>query len=110
MSALDTAKEIVRIGSTAGLSKDVIDLMEKKLVLLTDELANAHRRIAQLEIENAQLKTQKPADLCPFCRRSTGQLQNMEPIPGLGVHGLKKGYFKCSNPDCGKTYDKQIKS
>lgn len=26
MSALDTAKEIGRIGSTAGLSKDVIDL------------------------------------------------------------------------------------
>ena len=58
MSALDTAKEIVRIGSTAGLSKDVIDLLEKKLALLTGELSDAHRRISELEIENGQLRAQ----------------------------------------------------
>jgi len=58
MSAIDTAKEIVRIGSAAGLSKDVIDLMEKKLVLLTDELTNLNRRIVQLEVENGQLRAQ----------------------------------------------------
>jgi hypothetical protein len=65
MSAMDTAKEIVRLGSTAGLSKDVIDLMEKKLVLLTDELEVSNRKnvsletkVSKLEIENAQLRAQ----------------------------------------------------
>jgi hypothetical protein len=56
-----------------------------------------------------QFQTEKLADICPFCRRPTGQLQNMKPIPGLELHGLKTGYYKCSNPDCGKSYDKQVK-
>lgn len=37
------AKEIVRIGTTAGLSKDVVDLLEKKLAILTGELSVAQR-------------------------------------------------------------------
>jgi hypothetical protein len=49
MSAIDTAKEIVRITSTAGLSKDVIDLLEKKNALLAEQ-------IIALETENANLK------------------------------------------------------
>ena len=58
MSALDTAKEIVRIGTTAGLSKDVVDLLEKKVALLTGELSDAHRKIASLEAEVAKLHQQ----------------------------------------------------
>jgi DNA-binding MarR family transcriptional regulator len=49
MSAIDTAKEIVRITSTAGLSKDVIDLLEKKNALLAEQ-------ITSLETENSNLK------------------------------------------------------
>jgi hypothetical protein len=58
MSAFDTAKEIVRICSAAGLSKDVVDLLEKKVALLTGELSDAHRKIASLEAEAAQLRQQ----------------------------------------------------
>ena len=58
MSVLDTAKEIVRIGSTAGLSKDVIDLLEKKVTLLVDENFELSTKVSRLEIENAQLRTQ----------------------------------------------------
>jgi FtsZ-binding cell division protein ZapB len=58
MSAFDTAKEIVRIGSAAGLSKDVVDLLEKKVALLTGELSDARRKIASLEAEAAQLRQQ----------------------------------------------------
>ena len=46
------------MASTAGLSKDVIDLMEKKLVLLTSELSDARTRISALEVENGQLRAQ----------------------------------------------------
>lgn len=76
MSALDTAKEIIRIANTSTLSKDVIDLMERKLALLTDEvstlnrkLSDANTRIAGLETENTKLKAlaqpRKSADELP---------------------------------------------
>jgi DNA-binding MarR family transcriptional regulator len=55
MSAIDTAKEIARIASTASLGKDVIDLFEKKVGLLAEQ-------ITTLETENANLK-QKVANL-----------------------------------------------
>lgn len=58
MSALDTAKEIVRIGSTAGLSKDVIDLLEKKTALLTEQVSALERENAQLRAEAAQFRQQ----------------------------------------------------
>jgi septal ring factor EnvC (AmiA/AmiB activator) len=55
MSALDTAKEIGRIASTASLGKDVIDLLEKKVALLTEQ-------VTALETENLNLR-QKVYDL-----------------------------------------------
>src|SRR5437868_15002872 len=55
MSAIDTAKEIARIASTASLGKDVIELLEKKVGLLAEQ-------ITTLETENANLK-QKGANL-----------------------------------------------
>src|SRR6266481_3213840 len=54
MSAIDTAKEIARIASTASLGKDVIDLFEKRVALLAEQ-------VTTLETENANLK-QKAAD------------------------------------------------
>jgi regulator of replication initiation timing len=64
MSAIDTAKEVVRIASTAGLDKDVIDLMEKKIALLTGEIGDLTQKntvlstkVSSLEIENVQLRT-----------------------------------------------------
>lgn len=55
MSAIDTAKEIARIASTASLGKDVIELLEKKVGLLAEQ-------ITTLETENVKLK-QKVANL-----------------------------------------------
>src|SRR5437764_13620478 len=49
MSAIDTAKEIARIASTATLGKDVIDLLEKKVTLLRDQ-------VTTLETQNTDLK------------------------------------------------------
>lgn len=68
MSALDTAKEIVRIGSTAGLSKDVIDLLEKKTALLTEQVSALDRENAQLRGEVVQLRQ---------------QLQRLQPVDGI---------------------------
>jgi DNA-directed RNA polymerase specialized sigma subunit len=65
MSATDIAKEVVRIASTHGLAKDVIDLMEKKLALLTQEVTDLTSkntilvtRVSQLESDKANLESQ----------------------------------------------------
>jgi hypothetical protein len=58
MSAGDIAKDVVRLASTHGLSKDVIDLLEKKVSLLVDENAKLSTQVSRLEIENAQLRQQ----------------------------------------------------
>jgi hypothetical protein len=112
MGALDTAKEFVRIGSTAGLSKDVIDLLEKKAALLAEQVSSLERENAQLKAENAKFRHQadESGDKCPYCRRTTGQLQDIKPHQYLGAAGLKVGYYKCANPSCGKTYDKEMES
>ena len=70
MSATDTAKEVIRIASTAGLSKDVIDLMDKKLALLTSENAELKTKVSSFEIEVRQLR---------------GQLEHLQPVAG-GFH------------------------
>jgi hypothetical protein len=67
MNASQTAKELVRIATTAGLSKDVIDLLEKKAALLVEENAVLTNKITTLEVENRQLKT---------------QVQNSQPVTG----------------------------
>lgn len=51
MGALDTVKELGRIATTATHTKDVIDLFEKKVGLLTEQ-------VAALETENTNLKQQ----------------------------------------------------
>jgi hypothetical protein len=38
MSALDTVKELGRMATTATLTKDVIDLFDKKVALLTEQV------------------------------------------------------------------------
>lgn len=114
MSASEAAKEVIRIATTAGLSKDVIDLMEKKVSLLTGENSELKTKVSALEVEVGQLRGQlgnlhpiaKPADICPFCRRAAGELEAIKPHPYFGEAGAKVGYYKCSK--CGKTYEKDL--
>jgi FtsZ-binding cell division protein ZapB len=58
----EIAKDAIRIVTTAGLSKDVIDLLEKKVALLTDEISTLTRKLEVSESENVSLK-RKAADL-----------------------------------------------
>jgi len=58
MGSLDTAKEIVRLSSTAGHSKDVIDLLEKKASLLAEQVASLESENARLKAELAQVGQQ----------------------------------------------------
>jgi hypothetical protein len=66
MSAIETAKEIARITVTSGLSKEIIDLLEKKGALLTDQVTTLEtektdlkNKVSELETELARLRPQK---------------------------------------------------
>lgn len=71
MSATDIAKDAIRIVSTAGLNKDIIDLLDKKITLLTEEISSLQLRLDQSLSENSDLKQkigyleQQLQSLCP---------------------------------------------
>lgn len=56
MGAIDLAKDAIKIATTAGLSKDVIDLLEKKLALMTEEGLFFKESLAKAITENETLK------------------------------------------------------
>ena len=101
-------------------------IQAKHLAMLKDEITILQRKatelaakVEQLETENGQLRAQLqqlkptiPGDKCPYCNRNTGKLEEMKPHsePMFAMLGKKIGYYKCSNPDCGKSYDKQLKT
>lgn len=59
MSATDIAKDILRIANTASMTRDVIDLMEKKLALLTQEVADLTSKNTGLVAQVSQLEADK---------------------------------------------------
>jgi hypothetical protein len=98
MSATDTAKEVIRLATTAGLSKDVIDLLEKKSALLTEQVAALERENTQLKLEVAQLRT---------------QLKNSQPVMGSfrefeGVLWKRTGNGFGKTPYCPQCSDHPI--
>jgi predicted DNA-binding transcriptional regulator len=58
MNPADIAKDAIRIVTTAGLSKDVIDLLEKKVALLTDTISMLDQEKSVLNGENVKLQKQ----------------------------------------------------
>jgi DNA-binding MarR family transcriptional regulator len=56
MSAIDTAKEIARIAVTSGLSNEIIELLEKKISLLTEQIATLEREKSSLVSDNTNLQ------------------------------------------------------
>jgi len=70
---MTVTEEIIRIASTHGLSKDVIDLLEKKASLLEDELEQSKAREKKKDIKIAYLESQLE-DIQPGLIKSGGLL------------------------------------
>jgi hypothetical protein len=72
MSTTNIAKDALRIVSTAGLSKDVIDLLNLKITLLDDQVATLSQEILALKGKNFDLLREieeikkQQGDLSPF--------------------------------------------
>jgi hypothetical protein len=110
-------KWISEHGSAATL-RDHVALFKSQMDALKSEVADLKATLKDIEAERDGLKKQldrfsigQPADICPFCRRATGQLIDIKPASNLTRTraGVEAHFFKCSNPDCGKNYDKPAK-
>lgn len=78
MSATETVKDVVRIATTAGLAKDVIDLLQVKTVLLTDQVSTLEKDNVALAQENTTLLREN-RNLKLENEKLKGELQNSRP-------------------------------
>ena len=78
MGGAEIAKDAIRIATTAGLSKDVIDLLERKISLLVEQNTT-------LQTENTNLK-QETADL-------RKEVERLQPV-GTGLDETAKKFIK----------------
>lgn len=66
MDITNLAKDAIRIANTAGLSKDVIDLLTAKITLLDEKLIETKAAFSEVMLENQKLRKQvddmKPVD------------------------------------------------
>jgi hypothetical protein len=98
------------------LSQEQLAALESKLVALAGELTASKARESKLASDNQQLRRQledsqpvaKPADTCLYCRRATGEVVELTQHPVFFMQGWKVAHYKCSNPQCGKTYERDL--
>lgn len=74
MDAFDMAQELARIGSTAGLSQDALDLLGRKALQLAEQIAALEQENTAVLRENRQLKSEN--------ENLKAQLQNARPNEG----------------------------
>ena len=113
MNAADTVKDVVRIATTAGLSKDVIDLLQAKADLLAEQNTTLEqenttllRENRNLHLVNADLKKQlenahpKGDELDDGCKQMliaianfSGLITSEEIFRQLGFHAAQGQYW-----------------
>jgi hypothetical protein len=87
---------------TTNLKAEVTQLKEANKVLtsqLQQRAAETHR---------LQGSAQTVGDRCPYCKQTSGVVESIKDDPTFGPFGVKIHYYKCGNPNCGKTYDKRV--
>lgn len=90
MSPQEIAKEAIRLATTHGLSKDVIDLLKEKIALLTEKIAALEQEKSVLQGENANL-AKKVVNL-------EKELDRLRPKQGRLKEGPKKLLQILSHP------------
>ena len=72
--------DIIKIATSAGLGKDVIDLLEKKLSLLSEEMSALEEQLDSLKQENTELKAES-FDLQKKLKQFEGNKENQVNLP-----------------------------
>lgn len=78
---------------------------EIERLLRTGEWKNHMPRRAEKNLDRPQ-----GVDECPYCKKKTGILETLRPYAEarLREKGQQRGHYKCSNPECGKTYTREL--
>ena len=115
-------KFIVEHGSATVMGVH-INFLRDQLAALDRETTNLKAEVTQLKETNEALRTKlqqrvaethklkaesQDGERCPYCRKTIGLLEDIKPDPVFGELGGKIHYYKCSNPDCGKQWDKAV--
>jgi len=87
------------------LMSDLIALLDhipiwKKLVLLPKKIEELEKRLEAIEKQISGT-----GDVCPYCRKPTGNLIEIKPDRLMGDLGVNIEYYQCGN--CGKHYEKK---
>jgi hypothetical protein len=111
MEPFDTIEKLITEHGSAAILREHIQLLKSQMLQKDVQIEDQARLLKEKDAVIGQLQTQKPADACPFCRRFTGELIDIKPCTNgqLARVGFTQHYYKCSNPSCGKSYDKQVK-
>jgi hypothetical protein len=106
MNIFDAFERLITEHGSAATLREHLALLRSQMTAKDAEIAKLNGLLKQKDTQIDNLKTEKPADMCPFCRLATGQLQDIQPHPHLGPAGLKVGFYKCSN--CDKKYERNM--
>ena len=112
MNPLDLIEKLITEHGSAAIQGKHLAMLKDEIAILLRKLDESSRENADLKAQLSRLQQKKPeGDQCPYCNERTGQLVEMKPHPEdmLAMLGLKIGYYRCSNPQCEKSYDKQLK-
>jgi regulator of replication initiation timing len=92
MSAADTIRDVVRIATTAGITKDVIDLLERKAGLLAEQVAALEKENTALLRENRNLALEN--------QHLNKQIKDVHPNGDEldpKARDILLSYFRCAN-------------
>ena len=123
MSFFDIFSDAVKGIPLNEVLRERLALAEDKFVILDKEFSGMKLENENLKAQNRELRSElqkraaqlqnldPPGDKCPYCNRQTGKLEEIKPQPPPWNRlGLKNGFYKCRNPVCGKSYDKEMPS
>jgi len=115
MEPFDSIEKLITEHGSAAILREHIALLKEQMTAKAAKIKELEVLLKHTETKLDDYKRQvdrfqdeKPADRCPFCRRTTGQLTKLDPHPVFHFQGWKVAHYKCSNPQCGKTYDKNL--
>ena len=116
---IDEINDLIGSGAKPGILRGKLTFLREQAEAFEQEYATLIKEKKGLEKQNSDLQSQiatfqspvsepEGTEICPYCNKISGVLDTIKPHPHFGKMGVKIYYYKCSNPKCGKDYDKQI--
>lgn len=109
MEPFDTIEKLISEHGSAKVLREHVDLLKSQMAAKDAEIEKLKSQLLNYKVLAKHPPIQGKADTCPYCRRATGNLIEIKTAPPpSGLLGIKQGYYECSNPACGKHYDREM--